>query len=299
MAGPNPAASAVHLSPAEYGAAIEAHEARADAWIAPHLARRTRGEKHPVWDFLFDYYPMRPAHLRRWHPGLGRVLDDAPATAHATWRDYRTFPTERGGVSVGFDAESFVARRGDEMGRIRGLLRGVEKRDAHYDCFGLHEWAMVYRTQRPRHDLPLRLGAAGTDAVVEKHQLKCTHFDAYRFFTKPAKPLNLTVLSRSDQDEYDQAGCVHVAMDLYKWVTKLGPAAPGELLLDAFALARQARQLDMEASPYDCRALGFGVVPVETPEGKAEYVRRQRALTREAEPIRARLVALLDRLLAG
>jgi len=30
-----------------------AHEARVDAWIEPHLARRKRGEKHPVEDFLF------------------------------------------------------------------------------------------------------------------------------------------------------------------------------------------------------------------------------------------------------
>ncbi len=33
---------------------------------------------------------------------------------------------------------------------------------AQFDCFGLHEWAMVYKTDSPRHDLPLRLGAAGT-----------------------------------------------------------------------------------------------------------------------------------------
>ena len=139
-------------------------------------------------------------------------------------------------------------------------------------CFGMHEWAMVYRTERPRHDLPLRLGAAGTDAVVESHQLKCSHFDAYRFFAPAARPLNLTVLEREDQIAQDQPGCVHVTMDLYKWAAKLGPVVPGELLLDAFELAARARQLDMEASPYDCRSLGFDVVAVETNEGKAEYV---------------------------
>ena len=158
---------------------------------------------------------------------------------------------------------------------------------------------MVYRTDEPRHDLPLRLGRAGTDAVVESHQLKCTHYDAFRFFTPPARPLNLTVLTRERQADNDRAGCVHVAMDLYKWATKLGPAVPGELLLDTFALARQARKLDMEASPYDCRELGFGVVPIETPEGKAEYVRRQREIADAAEPLRLRLVAILDALLDG
>ncbi|MCG7255131.1 3-methyladenine DNA glycosylase, partial [Corynebacterium hadale] len=179
------------------------------------------------------------------------------------------------------------------------VLGGVEKRPAHFDCFGLHEWAMVYRTDTPRHTLPLRLGRAGTDAVVEAHQLKCTHFDAYRFFTQPARPLNLTVLTREGQTANDQAGCVHVAMDLYKWATKLGPLVPGELLLDTFALAREARRLDMEASPYDCRELGFGVVPIETAEGKAEYVRRQRKLAEDAAPLRHRLVALLERVQHG
>ncbi|HYN94057.1 MAG TPA: 3-methyladenine DNA glycosylase, partial [Pilimelia sp.] len=51
-----------------------AHEARVDAWLAPHLARRRHGVAHPVHDFLFTYYSHRPAQLRRWHPGAGVVL---------------------------------------------------------------------------------------------------------------------------------------------------------------------------------------------------------------------------------
>lgn len=42
-----------------------AHEARADALTAEHRARAARGEKHPVWDFLFTYYSYKPAVLRR------------------------------------------------------------------------------------------------------------------------------------------------------------------------------------------------------------------------------------------
>ena len=225
-----------------------------------------------MWDFLFDYYPFRASQLRTWHPGLGALLVDASATPHARYPHYETL--EDG--TVRFNPESFLAKRRAEMVRIRELLRATQDRPAHFDCFGMHEWAMVYRTERPRHDLPLRLGAAGTDAVVESHQLKCSHFDAYRFFAPAARPLNLTVLEREDQIAQDQPGCVHVTMDLYKWAAKLGPVVPGELLLDAFELAARARQLDMEASPYDCRSLGFDVVAVETNEGKAEYVTRQR-----------------------
>lgn len=262
------------------------HRARAEPLVADHLTRRSRGEKHPVFDFLFEYYPIRPAQLKRWHPGVGVWLAGEPE--HAGWRDY----VERDGM-VGLDATGFLARRGEAIDYIRNLLSRTEQNPAQFDCFGMHEWAMVYRSAHPRHELPLRLGAAGTDAVVDQHRIRCTHYDAYRFFTEPARPLNLQVLQREDQPDHDQAGCVHATMDLYKWAAKLGPLVPGELLLDTFELARDARILDMEASPYDLRDHGFGVVAIETAEGKAEYVERQRALSTRARRLRHRLVNLI------
>lgn len=283
------------LQPDDYLPRINAHARRAAPWADARADRRARGDYHPVWDFLFEYYPLRPTHLKRWHPGVGVALADAADTPQATWRDYTT--ASDGTVTL--DVASFLAHRRRDVEMVGRLLRAVDKRSPHFDCFGMHEWAMVYKTDHPRHDLPLRLGAAGTNAVVEDHPIKCTHYDAFRFFTPAARPLNLTVLSRETQPDNDQAGCVHVSMDLYKWALKLGPLAPGELLLDCFELAAQARRLDMEASPYDCRGLGFGVVPVETPEGKAEYVARQRELTAAAAPLRARLVATVDAALDG
>lgn len=278
------------LTPEEYLPRIAAHEARAEKWAGPRVARRARGEYHPVWDFLFDYYPQRPSHLKRWHPGAGVCLADAESLPHTRWRDY----VADSDGTVRLDVQRFLDHRRRDVEEAAAILRSVDKREAHFDCFGMHEWAMVYRTDSPRHSLPLRLGAEGTNAVVETHTVKCSHFDAFRFFTPAARPLNLTVLTREGQPANDQAGCVHVSMDLYKWAMKLGPLVPGELLLDCFELAADARRLDMEASPYDCRGLGFDVVAVETPEGKAQYVARQRELTRRAQPLRRRLVAILD-----
>lgn len=278
------------LTPEEYLPRIAAHEARAEKWAGPRVARRARGEYHPVWDFLFDYYPQRPSHLKRWHPGAGVCLTDAESLPHTRWRDY----VADSDGTVRLDVQRFLDHRRGDVEEAAAILRSVDKREAHFDCFGMHEWAMVYRTDSPRHSLPLRLGAEGTNAVVETHTVKCSHFDAFRFFTPAARPLNLTVLTREGQPANDQAGCVHVSMDLYKWAMKLGPLVPGELLLDCFELAADARRLDMEASPYDCRGLGFDVVAVETPEGKAQYVARQRELTRRAQPLRRRLVAILD-----
>ena len=42
--------------------------------VGPHLQRKAAGVKHPVHDFLFTYYSVKPNQLRRWHPGYGTAL---------------------------------------------------------------------------------------------------------------------------------------------------------------------------------------------------------------------------------
>ena len=177
---------------------------------------------------------------------------------------------------------------------VAGLLAATASRPAATGCFGLHEWAMVYREpdDAHRHALPLRLGGAGTDAVVESHRIRCTHVDAYRFFTPDAVGRNTLTPTRQTQTAMEQPGCLHANMDLYKWALKLGPLVPGELLLDCFALAREIRTTDMQASPYDVTSYGLEPVAIETPEGKAEYVRRQRGFAARANALRVRLLAV-------
>ncbi len=72
--GPARAQGVDTLTESEWRSRAAAHRARVDPWIAPRLARRTRGESHPVDDFLFDYYSWRPGQLGRWHPGMGVTL---------------------------------------------------------------------------------------------------------------------------------------------------------------------------------------------------------------------------------
>src|ERR1700712_529896 len=59
-------------------------EDRYVARVAPFLEARERrvdsGEAHPVWDFLFSYYSLRPRQLRRWHPGFGVGLGGSSAS---------------------------------------------------------------------------------------------------------------------------------------------------------------------------------------------------------------------------
>jgi hypothetical protein len=264
------------------------HAERADACTAAHRARRAAGEKHAIEDFLFEYYPTKPAALRRWHPGAGVALlpgDDGPAP-QGGWRWYRT---DDDGV-VTLDVDAFLADRGDTVAFVVGLLSATASRPAFTGCFGLHEWAMVFREDEHRHPLPLRLGGAGTDQVVESHRIRCTHFDAFRFFTPPATPLNALQPTRESQVALEQPGCLHASMDVYKWATKLGPVVPGDLLLDSFELAREIRTLDMQASPYDVSSYGLDPVAIETPAGKAEYVGRQRGFALRSNALRARLL---------
>ena len=65
---------------------------------------------------------------------------------------------------------------------------------------------------------------------------------------------------------------------------------PSDLVLDCYELARDIRVLDMRASPYDVSSLGEAPVEIETPEGKAEYVTRQRGFADRAEVLRTRLI---------
>ncbi|MFK4804736.1 3-methyladenine DNA glycosylase [Microbacterium sp. ZW CA_36] len=264
-----------------------AHEARARALTSAHRERAARGEAHPVEDFLFTYYSYKPSALHRWHPGEGVELADAAADARAAWRWYRP-GTMEGSIAV--DGAAFRAERGALVANVGRILRATADRPPGFGCFGLHEWAMVYRQPQHRHPVPLRLGQAATDAVVEAHELRCTHFDAFRFFTPEAAPRNRETPTRERQADLEQPGCLHAGMDLYKWAVKLGPLVPGELLLDAFELARDIRVLDMRASPYDLADWGYDAVPIETAEGKAAYVRAQRTFADRGRVIRGRLI---------
>jgi hypothetical protein len=288
----------------EWRAREAAYQRRMDTWLEPHRKRRRDGVAHPVLDFLFTYYSETPGRLRRWHPGLGAALTGAEARERLGWPMYAevdaTTPDGDTVVAVGLDRAAFLAKRRDAAGWIEGLLAATAGRPAQYGCFGLHEWAMLYRPGpgEVRHErLPLRLGQAGTDAVVEQHRVQCSHIDAFRFFTTAAQPRNTLRPTRDTQPQLEQPGCLHATMDLYKWAYKLSPAVPGELLADCFALAADVRELDMRASPYDLTAHGYAPVAIETPGGKAAYVAAQRGFAARGGELRQRLLAICRELL--
>lgn len=302
------------LASDEWRALASAHENRAGRYALPFAARRERGEAHPVEDFLFTYYTLKPGQFMRWHPGAGVILQDAGE--RTGWKFYRAAtrqeleeaglpPAEaaaaaEAGSSVLVDTEKFAEARASAIDFARIILGNTAAKPGNFGCFGLHEWAMAYKSveNNIRHDyLDLRLGAEGTDRVVEGHRIHCTHFDAFRFFMPQAAPLNELQPTREEQRNLEQPGCLHANMDIYKWAYKLLPLVPSHLVMDCFELAWEVRELDMRAAPYDLRDWGYEPVKIETPEGKLEYARQQRAFAARSVELRQQLLDAIDRAL--
>ena len=290
------APSPVFLPEPEWQARRLAHEQRVSVWTTPHQQRAARGEKNPVQDFLFGYYRHRPSWLRRWHPGPDVVLQGESAKEFLRWSEYAE--TADG---VALNLAALTPKRRESVTWIHNLLQLTRDRAPVFGCFGLHEWAMVYR-QTPdqvRHNQwPLRFAPDEVARIVEAQPVRCSHFDAFRFFTPPAAPLNRLQPTRATVPEHEQRGCLHANMDLYKWAFKLAPFTPAELTADCFAFARDIREVDMRASPYDLAKLGCAPIKIETPEGRADYESLQREFADRSQPLRTRLIALCARLLA-
>lgn len=272
------------------------HRAAVDALTAGHLERRRRGEKHPIVDFLFTYYRSSVGALRTWHPGPGVALEigsdrrDIPA-------DYEEKVID-GTRALVLDLDALRERKARRWTRAAAVVAGTRDRAPRLGCFGLHEWAMVYRLPPGgvRHEqVPLRVDADTIAREVEGG-VRCTHFDAFRFFTEPAERHNERRLTRESQLATEQPACLHAGMDLYRWAAELGAACPGDLALATFRSALRARIVDMRASPYDLREYGYSPIPVETREGRAEYAAFQRDWVRETNALRDRLIDLYIRL---
>ncbi|GAA2524646.1 3-methyladenine DNA glycosylase [Rarobacter incanus] len=289
------------------------HRARADGLLAAREQRTATGAKDEVEDFLFTYYPVRPGLLRRWQPGIGVTLAGS-ADQIAAWKGTRWYASrgpERGASGrqageprddralVWFDGAAFMDERADTVRWIHTLLTNTMGATPFFGCLGLHEWAMVYRQADHRHALPLRLGQERTDEVVDNSTIRCSHFDAFRFFTPAAVPLNTLAPSAQGRIFQEQPACLHTNMDLLRHALKLGPAVPGGLVLDCFELARDIRILDMEASPYDVTSRGYGVVAIETAQGRAQYISRQRGFRARADALRARLLEVTTALVGA
>ncbi len=263
------------------------HEAEMRPWIEAFRERRSRRQTHPVHDFLFTYYSARGKILQLWRPAVGMIL--CGASADAFLADERYVREARG---VRLNPAALDAGSRERLRWTASVLAAAQARPPRFNCFGLHEWAMVYRTEAVRHETtPLRLEPAAIADVVESNAVRCSHFDAFRFFTPAAAPRNELQPGRDDRERFEQFGCLHFNMDLYRWSYKLTPWIGADLMRDCFLLALQARELDMRASPYDLSEYGYEPIRIETAAGREQYRLEQERIHLAGKPLAARLQA--------
>lgn len=269
----------------------------ADAFVA----RRSRAAKHPVHDFLFTYYSFSPAKLKQWVPAIGVELevteDDLLEMPWLTQSEY--FIEKDNIIALDPDKITHVVRQRAAM--IAGFCRCILERPPRFRCYGLHEWAMVYKqaVEEVRHSgYELRMSPEDIARFIESQSICCSHYDAFRFFTREARPMNVLQPTLESRPELEQSGCLHANMDLYKWSSKLWPWIGSDLIGRTFELACEGRDLDMRASPYDLRHIGYTPICIETMEGRQTYEQEQRRLTTKAEPLRRELMQAAEVLAA-
>jgi hypothetical protein len=183
---------------------LEEWSLRADSYLerAKELTGGRRSERqHPIYNFIYNYYAWKPSVLiDTWSPGSGVILQGGgSADGRLPMRYFERLADGSGGF---YSASCLSAKRVKALRWVRNFLAASGSRAPHFNCFGLHEWAMLFHPPNgsgevSRHqDLPLRVNMSQLNAVVESVPMACTHFDAFRFFSPEARPLNSKMLTR-------------------------------------------------------------------------------------------------------
>lgn len=259
---------------------------RIESRLKGYFSNRSKSTKHPVIDFLFEYYSFRFSELKCWSPGIGVILTGD--STNDLLNNHLYIKQDQG---ITLDINGISDKRKNSIAWIIDLLQQTQERPPYFGCMGLHEWAMVYGQQKTRHSLPLRMSPQQIMRFVEDSRICCSHYDAFRFFTKPARPFNELTPTKQTRREFEQPGCLHANMDLYKWAHKFYPWIASDIIADAFELAWKIREVDMRASPYDLSLLGYEPICIETAAGRQEYIHLQKQFCTEARPLRQKLIA--------
>jgi hypothetical protein len=238
---------------------------------------------------LFEYYPISTNKLLNWHPGFGLVLvADEPE-----FEDFPSGSYEFAGGVIQIRHEWLVKNPAAALELIT-FLSSTRDRSIRSGCFGLHEWAMVLGTEEVRHEKwPLRLNQEQIRATIDEVGLRCTHFDAFRFFTPIAAPLNPLQLTPVDRNTVEQPSCLHANMDLYKYAQRFAPIVGSEIVRSAFALAKDIRNVDMQTAPYDLADLGVIPIRIETQSGRDEFAKLQIEFAERAQLLRTQIMKAL------
>lgn len=272
------------------------YEASIVPFTSSYRARKGKGLSHPIYDFLFSYYTFSSAKLEKWHPGYGAILEVKNSSeakellANPLYEQRQT----SSGIELTLSIDKIRERELKQLHWVHSLSKSIAERAPRFSCLGLHEWAMVYKSPEVRHPYPLRLLSSEIESFLDASTIVCSHFDAFRFFTPKAVGLNILQPTADSRLMQEQGGCLHANMDLYKWAFKLLPWVSSEFVQECFLLAIKTREIDMRASPYDFKMLGFEPIKIETQEGQMEYKEAQKEIASKASALREKLVHQIE-----
>ena len=202
------------LEPTSWQQQRKDHRQRISELIDDYLERRSHQRKDPVMDFLFEYYAFRPSYLKSWTPGLGTLLLEGSS---ADWR-FEEMAHTQGNCYL--DITYFDKDRISAAQWILDVLQKSADSKPSFGCFGMHEWAMVYKADRVRHDyLSLRMEKDELAEFVESRPLVCTHFDDFRFLPmRPSRKTGITSAATTLPTWSSPAACIPT------WICINGPS---------------------------------------------------------------------------
>ena len=251
-----------------------------------------RGEAHPVWDFLFSYYSLRPRQLRRWHPGYGVALGGASARPlpgprrlrHAR-RDGGRHPRASAGSRA--DTVAFIAdllRATAASARPTELLRAARVGDGLPD-------APTSATSR------FRCGWAPRAPTRWSSRCRCAAATSTPTGSSPSPPraAQRRAAEPAVAGRHRTAGVrarQHGSVQVVLQTRPAGGVGAADGLPRPRRRCPRARHACQPVRPG--RTTDFAPIAIETPAGRTEYVRRQQDVADRAAPLRAALLSRCD-----
>ena len=297
------------LERSEWILRADAHRRRVRDLLGGIFYDREVHDKHPIYNFIFNYYRFRPHRtIERYSPGLDFGLKNESDDDESLYLPSSKYLSMNDGCTEIDPVKSLNEKSVTRIRNLHTLLEIVQRRPPNFSCFGVHEFAMLYSGARhsyyQKNVLKLRMTQREIDSIVERAPITCTHFDATRHF--PETIASRVKTSPSLRTKNEQAGCVHTNLDLFKYALRLFPFASSELVADALELAIRARELDMRASPYDLSSVDvtelrydFDLTPIliETESGRTKFKNLTMDLYRDSLPIRDRIIKVASSIL--
>jgi len=146
---------------ATWKAAAKAHHKRSTALLRG--ATLTTAGSHPIFNFIFTYLGADRGALCRWSPGPSAVLVAGMARSNEPHLWHGIGVRRLGEDDCSYPVGAARAGAGKAWRRTASLLSNTAKRPPNLQCFGLHEWAMLYRPAgapplvKFQQELPLRV----------------------------------------------------------------------------------------------------------------------------------------------